>query len=46
VKEEEEEYMLPYHDLVEVKEEEEEEDVEKDHGHPHQLMGYQTNDPY
>jgi hypothetical protein len=38
VKEEEEEYVLPSHDLCEVKEEEE--GVEKDHNHPHQLTRY------
>jgi hypothetical protein len=43
VKEEEEEYVLPPHDLGEVKEEEE--DVEKDdHDHPHQSMGYWMNE--
>jgi hypothetical protein len=44
VKEEEEEYVLPSHDPCEVKEEEE--DVEKDHDHPHQLMGYWMNELY
>jgi hypothetical protein len=45
VKEEEDEYVLPAHDLGEVKEEEEE-DVERDHDHPHQSMGYYKNEPY
>jgi hypothetical protein len=39
VKEEDEEYVLPPHDMGEVKKDEE--DVEKDdHNHPHQSMGY------
>jgi hypothetical protein len=43
VKEEEEEYVLPSHDLGEVKEE----DVEKDYqNHLHQSMGYWMNEPY
>jgi hypothetical protein len=45
VKEEDEEYVLPPHDLGEVKEDEE--DVEKDdHDHPHQSMGYWMNGSY
>jgi hypothetical protein len=37
VKEEEEEYVFPTHDLGEVKEEED--DMERDHDQPHQSMG-------
>jgi hypothetical protein len=45
VKEEDEKYVLPPHDLGEVKEDEE--DVEKsDHGHSHQSMGYWMNESY